>query len=234
MPRSQIALDCSNVIGQVVLPVLKIGRRTLQPGLLTHPGDDANRPLRFQVELLAQIGHLHRDSYSGSIIEGPCSQVPRIEMAGDNYDLVGKFASLEIGNHVMTLDVGQYLGREYEPQLDLALGDKVCHQFRVFCAHRRGRYSRRITGIGQSSGMSETICAASCRTVERRHRAPTRSGARAIASVNYCLAISILTTTLRRELLVEFHIEQNDFTVDSSFRKRLEFIKVVNDDDRRN
>src|SRR5215510_8886880 len=81
--------------------------------------------------------------------------------------------------------------------------------------------------------MNETVSSAPCRTIERRHCSTARCSIRAGAPINYRLAVSFLTMTLRRELLVEFRIEQYNLTLHSGFRKRLELIEIVDGDNRR-
>ena len=78
-----------------------------------------------QAELLAEICDLHGDNYSRAIIDRAGAEIPRIEMAGNNDDLLGMFGAFEIGDDVVAGDLRKRLRSENEMHRDSALRDKV-------------------------------------------------------------------------------------------------------------
>src|SRR5579864_5140291 len=81
---------------------------------------------------LHYLGGFHRDHHSSGIVDGAGSEVPGIEVSGDDDDLLRMFAALQVGDDVVTGRVGQLLRSESEMHADLALRKKMSDEVGIF------------------------------------------------------------------------------------------------------
>ncbi len=84
------------------------------------------------MKFLQKFGRFHGDGDSGSVVDGAGAEVPGIEVAGDDDDLLGMFAAFQIGDHVIASGVGQFLRSEGEVHAHVSLGGEVGDQVAVF------------------------------------------------------------------------------------------------------
>ena len=54
-------------------------------------------------ELLKKMNGLHGDDDAGSVVDGSGAEVPRIEVAGNDDDLLGMLGALPVGDDVVAL-----------------------------------------------------------------------------------------------------------------------------------
>src|SRR5437899_11061031 len=94
--------------------IARISLTTSASALLVHPRDHTQSALRAEMEFLQQFSGLHRNGNSCRIIDGSGAKVPRVEVSGDDDDLVGMLTPLQIGDHVVADTVGKFLRRERE------------------------------------------------------------------------------------------------------------------------
>ena len=94
MGGSGVALDGGDVVGEVVGEFGGVGAAAGASGFFVHPGDYAEGAGGAQVETLEDFGGLHGHDYAGSVVDGSGAEVPGVEMAGDDYDLLGVVVSL--------------------------------------------------------------------------------------------------------------------------------------------
>ena len=97
-----------------------------------HPGDDANGALGMQAELLAEIGNLHGDGHARGVINCAGAEIPRIEMAADDYELFGMIGTFEVADYVVALRWRESLRSENEMHGDAALLREIGDELRVF------------------------------------------------------------------------------------------------------
>src|SRR5436190_16028908 len=109
MRCSEIAFDGGHVLAVVVLLLLAIFAAADAAVLLVHVGDDPNGAFWLELEELYKESGLHRDDNAGTVIEGACAQIPRIEMAADDHDLVRLLTSLQVSDDVITRRIGKRL-----------------------------------------------------------------------------------------------------------------------------
>ena len=67
---------------------------------------DAHRPARPDAELLHQPQRLPRDDAADAVVGGAGADVPRVEMAAEQHDLVRLLAPADLADDVRRLDVG--------------------------------------------------------------------------------------------------------------------------------
>src|SRR5437868_3017071 len=81
-----------------------------------------------QVEPVQQLSRLHGDHDTGAIINRSGAQVPRIQVAGDDYNLFRMLGAFEIGNNVVALSLGALVCGQREMKTDFALRSQTCDQ----------------------------------------------------------------------------------------------------------
>jgi hypothetical protein len=104
------------------------------------------------VKLLQNLGGFHCDHDSGAVVDRARAQIPRIEVSRDNDELLGMFATLQIGDDVIAGSVGQLLRSEGEMHADRALRGKMSDQIGIFRGDGTGGNPGRETeaGVGQT------------------------------------------------------------------------------------
>ncbi len=125
MGGAGVALDGGDVAGEVVGVFGGVGFAAGASGFFVHPGDNAEGAGGAEVEALENFGGLHGHDYAGSIVDGAGAEVPGIEMAGDDYDLLGMFGTFEVGDHVEASFIGELLWRQGQTHSDFAFGCQV-------------------------------------------------------------------------------------------------------------
>ena len=111
MERAGIAFEHGNVVGKLRLMCCGIGIAAGGAILFVHPSNNTESALGFQMQLLHELHHLHGRHNAGAVINGACSQVPRIKMAGHKNNLLRMLRSFEVGNHIVTDYVGTSFGK---------------------------------------------------------------------------------------------------------------------------
>src|SRR5262245_34285573 len=76
MRRSEVALDCSEMFRHVVLLLVAVTVAAGRTVLLVHKGDDADRSLRCDLELLQEIRDLHRNRNAARVIDSTSAEIP--------------------------------------------------------------------------------------------------------------------------------------------------------------
>src|ERR1019366_5655429 len=79
-----------------------------------------------------QGGGRHGDDNPRAVVDGAATEVPGIEMTGDNDDLLGMLAALEVGDNVVAGGVRKALRSEREVHANAALGGEVFDQIGIF------------------------------------------------------------------------------------------------------
>ena len=105
------------------------------------------------MKALENFGGLHGHDYAGSVVDGSGAEVPRIEMAGDYYDLFGMFGTFEVGDYVVAGFIRKLLGCQSKMHADFAFGGEMGDQVGVFGGDGGGGDS----GGEAESGVREAI-----------------------------------------------------------------------------
>ena len=102
MSGAGIALDGGDVVGNLRSVRLRIRLAAAATVFFVHPGDHAQRAARANMQSLQNLSSRHRDDHTRAIVNRAAPQVPGIEMAGDDDDLLRMLAPLQIGDYVVT------------------------------------------------------------------------------------------------------------------------------------
>src|SRR5947207_1613815 len=101
-----------------------------------------------QVEPVQQLSRLHSDHDAGAIVNCSGAQVPRIQMARDDYNLLRMLGAFEIGNNVVALGFRPLMGSECQMKTHFALRSQTCDQASILG--------------GDCSGWNRRVAAPSC------------------------------------------------------------------------
>src|SRR5437660_10366571 len=101
-----------------------------------------------QVEPVQQLSRLHSDHDAGAIVNRSGAQVPRIQVAGDDHNLLGMLGAFEIGNNVVALGFWALMRSQREMKTDFALRSQTCDQASILG--------------GDCSGWNRRVAAPSC------------------------------------------------------------------------
>jgi hypothetical protein len=112
MGGAGVAFDGGYVAGEIVGVFGGVGFAAVASGFFVHPGDYAEGAGRAQVQALENFSGLHGYDYASSVVDGSGAQIPGIEVAGDDYDLLGVLGALEVGDYVVAGFVRKFLGSE--------------------------------------------------------------------------------------------------------------------------
>ena len=110
-----------------------------------------------QMQLLNELRGFHGDGNSGRIVDGPGSQIPGVEVAGDNDDLFRVPGAFEIRDDVVTQYFRTVLRSKGQMHLHCSLGGETREQVSVFAGDGAGRDTRRRTPSGVRQAV---VCAA--------------------------------------------------------------------------
>jgi len=227
MPRAQIALDGGEVVRGFVLVGGRVAETAGDAELLVHPGDYANRSLRMQPELFDQLRRLHGHHHARRVINRPGTQVPRVEMAGDDHHLLGMLAALEIGDHVVRFLVFQLLRREHQMHAHRALLRKIGQRVGVFGGNRGRRYLRHIGKVAHGSRMRKAIVGPAHGAHQRAHRAQPGGGAGPGAAIDHGLSVGRAAMSGGGQLFVELRVKENKLARDLFAAQSIELVEIV-------
>src|SRR5438874_4075664 len=154
MLSAQVALDSGNVVRDVSRVVLRIGQCAGLAHFFIHPCNDAQRPFGMQVEFVNNLRALHRDNNTSAIVDRASAEIPRIEVPGYDYDLLGMFAALQIRYNVVLLRLGADLRRERQMDAYSTARSQARDQFCVLCADG----ARGDRSVNARSGVRKAVC----------------------------------------------------------------------------
>ena len=132
MRGAGVALDGGDVVREVVGVFGSVGSAAGASGFFVHPGDHAQGAGGAQVKALENFRGLHGHDHAGSVIDGSGAEVPGIQMAGDDDDLLGMLGAFEVGDDVVAGFVRELLRSQREMHADFALGSEVGDEVGVF------------------------------------------------------------------------------------------------------
>src|ERR1700751_1172918 len=125
MTRAAIGFVNGKMIGKLARVILRVLLRSAATVLFVHPRNHADGSSRFEMKLPNQMRCFHRHRHARTIIDRARPQLPRIEMTRDDYDLLGMFAALEVGDDICAFDIRQCLWGEYKMHARLSLRGEV-------------------------------------------------------------------------------------------------------------
>ena len=91
-------------LGHLLLVRLDVGPRAVQALLLAREQDEADGPLGLDAHGLERPGGLEHGHDAGAVVGGAGAQVPAIDVAADDHDLVGLLGARDLGDGVVHLD----------------------------------------------------------------------------------------------------------------------------------
>src|ERR1700692_1215271 len=106
MSGAGVALDGGDAVRKIGRVFGRVGFASGASSFFIHPGDDTGGADGAQMEALQNFGGFHGDDDSGAVIDGGGAEVPGIEVAGDDHDLLRMFRAFEIGDDVVADFVG--------------------------------------------------------------------------------------------------------------------------------
>ena len=186
MAGSGVALDGGDVVGKFRGVSFGVGLVSAASIFLVHPGDDAQRAAWADMQALEQFGGGHGDDDTRAVVDGAAAEVPGIEVTGDNDDLLGMLAALEVGDDVVAGDFGKALRSEREVHANAALGGEVFDQVGIFGGESGGGNS----GGNAVAGVRQAIVGASDGTDQRGDGAQFSGGFGAARAIDNRFAVS--------------------------------------------
>src|SRR5713226_6209131 len=157
-----------------------------------------------------ELPSFHGYGNSGGVINRACSQVPGVQVPGDDYHLLGMFGTLEVGHDVVAQHVRPGLRSQRDVQAHLALSGEMSNEVSVLAGYRARRNTRRRA----PSGMRQAVIGAADGTHQRSDRSHMRSPGQ----------------TMGRFLPAEREVEKNSFPRHSLPPKSFHLIKPVHHD----
>ena len=118
-----IGLDRGEMIRDFFLVVFRVSLAAREPVFFVHPRDHPDRALRAQVKFGDEIRGFHGNGNPGAVIDRTGPEVPRIEVPGNNDDLLGMLAPFDIADDVEARRVRKRLRRQHEAHFHRALLD---------------------------------------------------------------------------------------------------------------
>src|SRR6478672_8980400 len=101
MIGTPVGLDGRELVGDLALMIGRVRFAAAQSVFLIHPGNDANRAAWMKSKLPNETGCLHCDRHARAVVNRARSQIPGIKMSGNDHDLLGVLAALQISNDVV-------------------------------------------------------------------------------------------------------------------------------------
>src|SRR5215813_12440534 len=98
--------------------VLGICATTSTAVFLIHPGSKPNRASGMRANLLNDADNVHRDPYACGVVESPGSQIPGIQVPGDNHDLLRDLVTFQISDDVVALFRSKIVWGKHNVHLD--------------------------------------------------------------------------------------------------------------------
>jgi hypothetical protein len=162
----------------VALVIGEVGPPAVQSVLLVHEEDAANGSLRRQAHLFQQPHRLHHHGHAGTVIDRAGAEVPGVEVAADEDDLVRPFAAADLRDHVRRFDIRQRAWREHEMHAHaLPFLQEPIDEHRVFRRHRRRGDLRKLRIVVKRAGVRRAQRRRADRANERGHGAEFRGSA---------------------------------------------------------
>src|ERR1017187_8992649 len=208
---------------------LGIGLVSAAAIFLVHPGDDAQRAARADMQPLKQFGGRHGDDNPRAVVDGAATEVPGIEMTGDNDVLLGMLAALEVGDNVVAGGVRKALRSEREVHANAALGGEVFDQIGIFGGESGGGNS----GGNAVPSVRQAIVGASDGTDKRGDGAKFSRRFGAVSTIANGFAVSLECHAGEGFALVEGDVEEDNFAGNFFAAESGKFVEVVDDDDLR-
>src|ERR1019366_7873560 len=224
-----VALDGGDVVRKFRGVSLGIGLVSAAAIFLVHPGDDAQRAAGADMQALEQFGGRHGDDDARAVVDGAATDVPGIEMTGDNDDLLGMLAALEIGDDVVAGGVRKALRGEREVHANAALGGEVFDQIGIFGGESGGGNS----GGNAVPSVRQAIVGASDGTNKRGGGAKFSGRSGAVSAIANGFAVSLECHAGEGFALVEGNVEEDNFAANFFAAESGKFVEVVDDDDLR-
>jgi hypothetical protein len=125
-----------------------------------------------QAELDQQSRRVHRHDAAAAVIGAAVADVPGVDVAADDDDLVGQLAAADLCDRVAADGVGQQPGAERELHGDLlAAGDEAGEQLGVLERQRGRGELRHALGVAQGAGVRRAQARGGDRADQHRLRA---------------------------------------------------------------
>ena len=223
MGSAGVALDGGYVVREVAGIFGGVGFAARASGFFVHPGNYAEGAGGTQVKALENFGGLHGHDYAGSVVDGSGAQIPRIEMAGDYYDLLGMFGTFEVGDYVVAGFIRKLLGRQSEMHANFAFSGEIDDQVGVFGGDGRGGDScgEAESGVGKAVVGTAYGADQSCYCTEIGGRFGSGS------TITDSLAVGGERQPGSGLLFVEGFVEEDDLAGDFVATESLEFFERV-------
>src|SRR5271169_4680836 len=93
-PVAEIKFDSRNVVWQFGLVVLCVGATASNTVFFIHPGNEPNRSCRSRIYLFDDAEYVHRNANPRSVVDCARSQVPRIQVARYDHNLLWMLRAL--------------------------------------------------------------------------------------------------------------------------------------------
>src|SRR5205814_8573996 len=100
-----VGLEHEHMPRELAAMLLAVRQPAASAVLLVRPEHDAHRSPRPQVQLLHDPQRLPRDDAASAVVGGAGADVPRVEVAADDDDLLGLLASADLADNVRRRNV---------------------------------------------------------------------------------------------------------------------------------
>ena len=228
---AEVALDGADVVGEVVFVVGHVLGRTFGAFFFAHPGDAADGAFGVDAELLEEMNDLHGDDHAGAVVDCAGAEVPGVEMAGNDDNLLGVLGSLPVGDDIVAVGIGEGLRGEGEVQLYRALGGEIGEHVGVFSGDGGSGDFGDVGSVFGEAGVGEAVVGAANGADEDGDGSDGGTGDGACAAVDDSASVGFQAFAFGSEFLVELVVEEQDFAIDCAGRERGELLPVADDDD---
>ena len=121
--------------------------------LFVDPGNDPQGSLGTQMQLLHQLRGFHGYRNAGRVIDGAGSQIPGVEVAGNDHHLLRMLRPFQVSHYVEGADFFRSLRSQNDVHAHLPLRRQVGDQVGIFAGYCSGGNG----GDTSSAGMRQTI-----------------------------------------------------------------------------
>ncbi len=178
------------------------------------------------MQFLQKLCRFHRDGDSGAVVDRAGAQVPGIEVSGDDDELLGMLAALQIGDHVVAGGIGQFLRSEGEVHAHLSLRGEMRDQVGIFGSDGTGGNS----GGNAEASVRQAEVGATHGAHEGSHGAQVGCGLGSGRTVAHAFAIGHEGHPSFGLALVENFVEEDDLAGDLVAAQSFQFVKIVDHD----
>src|SRR6185295_6771987 len=208
-----------HVPGELGAMLIAIAETAAAAVLLVVPQHDAHGAARPEIQLLHQPHRLPGDDAAATIVGGAGADVPRIQVAADDDDLLGPLASADLADDVRRRRVGLEVRLHLQPDDDAAAAiGHALQAIGVLGADRRGGNLRRVAGVAEGAGVRRPQSARTDRAHQYRDGAVARGARRPHRSEADGLAVA-----------GERDVEQDDAPARRR-RSRIELLEAADDE----